>query len=97
MSYCATLHQQSYFIIRFLDQAESLPEVFRDLFSYLDLKFQDNHGLVKFSDKRYKLLSRFYYVFPDEIHSGLPLIKGAVNNTMVKYRHSILRLDNILK
>jgi hypothetical protein len=53
--------------------------------------------LVKFSDKRYKLLSRFYYVFPDEIHSGLPLIKGAVNNTMVKYRYSILRLDNILK
>jgi len=51
--------------------------------------------LVRLSDKRSELLSRFYYVFLDEIHSGLQ-IKGTVNNAMVKYRHSIPRLDNIL-
>jgi len=50
--------------------------------------------LVRLSNKGSKL-SRFCYVFP-EIHSGLLLIKNAINNSIVKYRYLILRLDDIL-
>jgi hypothetical protein len=41
------------------------------------------------------LLSRFCYVFLDEIHSGLSLINDAINNSIVKYRHLIPKLDDI--
>jgi hypothetical protein len=52
--------------------------------------------LIRFSDKGSKLLSKSCYVFPDEIYSCLPLIKGAMNNSIVKYRYDIFRLDDIL-
>jgi hypothetical protein len=35
-------------------------------------------------------------VFLDEIRGGLPLIKGAINKSMVKYKHHIPRLYDIL-
>ena len=52
--------------------------------------------MLNLSNKGSKLLSRFYYVFLDEIHNGLLLIKDAINNNMVKYIHLIPRLDDIL-
>jgi len=79
-----------------LDQVEIIPKVFRDHFFYLGIKSQINQSLLRFYDKGSKLLSRFCYVFPHEIHSGLLLIKDTINNSMVKYRHLILRIDDIL-
>jgi hypothetical protein len=37
-----------------------------------------------------------FYVFFYKIHNGLSLIKDAINNIMLKYKHLIPRLVNIL-
>jgi hypothetical protein len=59
------------------------------------LKFQVDHSLLRLSNKGSKLFSRFCYIFPNDIHSGLPLINDTINNSMVKYGHHIPRLDDI--
>ena len=53
--------------------------------------------------KPYLILQSFNYkntialvVFLDEIYGGLPLIKGEINNSMVKYKHYIPRLYDII-
>jgi hypothetical protein len=51
---------------------------------------------VRLSNKELKLLSIMFHVFFDKIHNGLSLIKGAINNIMLKYKHFIPRLVNIL-
>ena len=79
---------------RSLDQAKNLLEVFKDVF-YVAVRFQDYRSLKRFFDKGSKLLCKSCYVFPYEIHSCSPLIKGAINNTIVMYRHCISRLDDI--
>ena len=57
---------------------------FSEIFFYLRLKFQDDQSLVMLFDKWSNLLSIFFYVFRNDIHSGLPLIKDAINNSMVR-------------
>jgi 4-hydroxy-L-threonine phosphate dehydrogenase PdxA len=69
---------------------------FFEILFYLELKFQDDQNLVRLSDKGSKLLSKSLYVFLNKIHSSLPLVKSAINNSIVKYKHHIHRLDDIL-
>jgi len=69
---------------------------FQIFFFYLELKFQNDWSFVRLSNKELKLLSIMFYVFFDKIHNGLSLIKGAINNIMLKYKHFIPRLVNIL-
>ena len=51
--------------------------------------------MVSFFDKGSRLLSKFCYVFSNEIHRGLPLIKDAINNRIVKYRYLIPKFNDI--
>jgi hypothetical protein len=59
------------------------------------LKFQVDHSLLRLFNKGYKLFLRFCYIFLNNIRSSLPLINDAINNSIVKYRDLIPRLDDI--
>ena len=69
---------------------------FSKIFFYLGLEFQGDQSLVRLFDNGLKLLFRFYRIFSDDIHGGLLLINSVINNSMVKYKYPIPRLDDIL-
>jgi len=51
--------------------------------------------LLRLFNKGYKLFLRFCYIFLNNIRSSLPLINDAINNSIVKYRDLISRLDDM--